>query len=202
MMWVVKLGGSLFGTSELRLWLEMLARQSDGRVVIVPGGGVFADLVRSSQRGGGYDDATAHRMALLAMEQYGLVMKSLQPHLVTASSELEIAERSWQHRAIVWMPNQMALADDGIPMSWDVTSDSLAAWLCDKIGANRLVLVKQAINAERAAPIERLVEGGVLDAAFPVFAARLNCPIHVVGKTDYAAFATALTAGNIPARAL
>jgi 5-(aminomethyl)-3-furanmethanol phosphate kinase len=201
-MWVVKLGGSLLGTPELKLWLEMLARQGDGRIVIAPGGGVFADLVRSTQTAGGYDDASAHRMALLAMEQYALVMKSLQPDLVIASSELEIAERSWQHRAMLWMPSHMALADDGIPMNWDVTSDSLAAWLCGKIGAERLVLVKHAANAGQPAPIERLVEEGVLDAAFPVFAARLNCPIHVAGKADYAAIATALTAGTIPALAL
>jgi 5-(aminomethyl)-3-furanmethanol phosphate kinase len=202
MMWVVKLGGSLLGKPELRLWLEMLARQSDGRIVIVPGGGVFADLVRSTQTDGGYDDAAAHRMALLAMEQYGLVMKSLQPDLVMVSSELEIAERSWQHRAMVWLPSRMALADDGIPMNWDVTSDSLAAWLCGKIGADRLVLVKHAANSGQPAPIECLVEERMLDAAFPVFAARLNCPIYVVGKADYAAFATALTAGAIPALAL
>jgi aspartokinase-like uncharacterized kinase len=201
-MWVVKLGGSLLGSPELKMWLEMLSRQSDGRVVIVPGGGAFANLVRSTQTAGGYDDATAHRMALLAMEQYALVMKSLQPDLVMASSELEIAERSWQHRSIVWMPSHMALADDGIPMNWDVTSDSLAAWLCGKIGADRLVLVKHAANVGQPAPIEHLVEEGVLDTAFPVFAARLNCPIHVAGKADYAAFATALTAGTIPALAL
>jgi 5-(aminomethyl)-3-furanmethanol phosphate kinase len=202
MMWVVKLGGSLLGTPELKKWLEMLSRQSDGRIVIVPGGGVFADLVRSTQTAGGYDDATAHRMALLAMEQYALVMKSLQPDLVMASSELEIAERSWQHRAMVWMPSHMALADDGIPMNWDVTSDSLAAWLCAKIGADRLVLVKHAANIDQPATIGCLVEEGVLDAAFPTFAARLTCPFHVVDKADYVAFATALTAGTIPALAL
>ena len=163
---------------------------------------MFADLVRSTQAVGGYDDATAHRMALLAMEQYGLLMKSLQPDLVMASSELEIAERSWQHRAMVWMPSHMALADDDIPMNWDVSSDSLAAWLCVKIGADRLVLVKHEANSGQPVPIECLAEEGMLDAAFPAYAARLKCPIHVVGKADYSAFATALTTGTIPALAL
>ena len=41
----------------------------------------------------------------------------------------EIDERTWQHRAIVWLPSHMVFADDNIPQSWDVTSDSLAAWL-------------------------------------------------------------------------
>lgn len=200
-MWVVKLGGSLLGTPELKEWLMVLAAKADGRVVIVPGGGVFADTVRSAQRAGGYDDATAHRMALLAMEQYGLVLKSLHPALVAAHSELEIAERSWQHRAMVWMPSRMALADDTIPMCWDVTSDSLAAWLAAKIGADRLVLVKHADMAGQSIPVAQLVATGVLDVAFAEFAAKLSCPVHVIGKSGYKEFSAALAGGPISALA-
>lgn len=200
-MWVVKLGGSLLGTAELNDWLSLLASQSDGRIVIVPGGGAFADAVRAHQLSGGYDDSAAHQMALLGMEQYGLALKSLQPALVTAASELEIAERSWQHRAIVWMPSHMVLADDAIPKSWDVTSDSLAAWLAGKIGADRLVLVKHHDVAEQPVPVGRLMKAGIVDAAFAQFAANLSCPIHIVGKSGCAAFAAALTGGPMPALA-
>jgi aspartokinase-like uncharacterized kinase len=200
-MWVVKLGGSLMGTPELKQWLNLLANQSDGRIVIVPGGGVFADAVRAAQPVGGYDDAAAHRMALLAMEQYALVMKSLQPQLVTASSELEIAERSWQHRAILWMPSHMVLADDAIPMNWDVTSDSLAAWLAGKLGADRLVLIKHQHADMQSTPLAKLVETGVLDPAFPEFSATLTCPIRVMGKTDTPSFAAELASGPVPERA-
>ncbi len=200
-MWVVKLGGSLLGQPELKSWLAMLAGQSDGRILIVPGGGVFADTVRDAQAAGGYDDAAAHRMALLAMEQYGLVMKSLQPQLVTASSELEIAERSWQHRAILWMPSQMVLADETIPTNWSVTSDSLAAWLASKVGADRLVLVKHHRVNEQPLPLSRLVAEGVLDAAFENFAGHLHCPVEVAGKSDHAAFSATLSHGVRPSRA-
>lgn len=201
-MWVVKLGGSLLGQPELKTWLSLLASQSDGRVVIVPGGGVFADAVRTAQPVGGYGDAAAHHMALLAMEQFGLVMQSLQPELVTATSELEIAERSWQHRAIIWMPRGMVLADETITMNWDVTSDSLAAWLAHKIGADRLVLVKHAASREQPLPIRRLVEQGQLDKAFEEFAAHLTCPIHVIDKSGCAAFSAALAGGSMPTRAV
>lgn len=200
-MWVVKLGGSLLGQPELKRWLALLASQSDGRIVIVPGGGIFADAVREAQPVGGYDDAVAHQMALLAMEQYGLVMKSLQPELVTASSELEIAERSWQHRAIIWKPSRMVLADETIPMSWDVTSDSLAAWLAGKLGADRLVLVKHQGVSGCPLALDQLVADGVLDSAFVEFARPLRCPIDIVGKADDLAFAEVLAGGPAPARA-
>jgi aspartokinase-like uncharacterized kinase len=45
-MWVVKLGGSLLGSPELPRWLDTLVKISDGKVLIVPGGGMFADAVR------------------------------------------------------------------------------------------------------------------------------------------------------------
>lgn len=200
-MWVVKLGGSLLGTPELKQWLALLAKESDGRIVIVPGGGVFADTIRDQQAFGQYDDDTAHVMALLAMEQYGHVLQSLQPDLVTASTELEISERSWQHRTIVWMPSRMVLADESIPQSWDVTSDSLAAWLAAKVDADRLVLLKHKAVLEQPLPLQRLCDQGVLDAAFGQFSQRLKCPVFIYGKSDHTAFIEAWKGGPTPALA-
>lgn len=197
-MWVVKLGGSLLGTPELQGWLDMLASQSDGRVVIVPGGGPFADVVRTTQRTVGFDDATAHHLALLAMEQCGLAFKALQPAVVTASSELEIAERSWQHRAIVWLPSHMVLQEDAIPRTWEVTSDSLAAWLAARLEARHLVLVKHLGQLADAMPAALLSAAGVLDAAFVKFTRGLGCPIHVVDKSESAGFCRALAGGPMP----
>lgn len=199
-MWVVKLGGSLLGTPDLKAWLDVLARRSDGRIVIVPGGGVYADSVRDAQKIAGFDDGMAHHLALLAMEQYGLTLKALKPSLVTASSELEISERSWQHRAIVWLPSKMVLADDDIPQNWDVTSDSLAAWLAQKINASRLVIVKHGeVPAGRS--LEELMADGTLDSAFPMFSKELSCKIDVVGKADHGVFAQTLTTSPQPSRA-
>lgn len=188
-------------SAELKAWLGMLARQGDGRIVIVPGGGIFADAVREAQRRVPISDAAAHHMALLAMDQYGLVLKALQPDLVTATSELEISERSWQHRAIVWLPSRMVLADDAIPQDWSVTSDSLAAWLARKLNASRLVLVKHADSVQADLPIAEMTAHGLLDDAFPQFAAGLGCPIHVVGRRDHDEFERAFNGRQRPARA-
>ena len=102
-MWVIKLGGSLLGSPELLKWLEVLTRYGDGKIVIVPGGGIFADAVRESQKLSNSSDAVAHKMAVMAMDQYAVLMTGLNPALVTAESELEIAERGWQHRTVVWL---------------------------------------------------------------------------------------------------
>ena len=75
--WIVKIGGSLAaGPAALGRWLLAL-EAGRRRVVVVPGGGPFADTVRSAQAELGFDDSTAHRMALLAMEQYGMALCAL-----------------------------------------------------------------------------------------------------------------------------
>jgi len=172
-MWVVKLGGSLLGSPELPHWLETLIKISDGKVVIVPGGGLFADAVRDAQKLSSVSDAVAHELALIAMDQFGLLLAGMNAGLVTASSELEIAERGWQHRAIVWLPSKMVLADESVPKNWQVTSDSLSAWLANKIGAEQLVLVKSKSLTQYAdvtsLPIQTLIQDELIDAGFADF---------------------------------
>jgi len=187
-MWVVKLGGSLLGMPELKQWLDVFARHGDGKVVIVPGGGIFADAVRESQILTDISDPIAHTMAVMAMDQYGVMMTGLNEQLVTASSELEIAERGWQHRAIVWLPSKMVCADDAIPTNWQVTSDSLAAWLAAKLNAEHLILVKQNRPPAAQISVDRLIKDGMLDEHFGDFASGQGFKTWVLGKADHAAF--------------
>lgn len=165
-MWVIKLGGSLIGAPELASWLDVVARNGDGKVIIVPGGGLFADAVRAAQRSTSVDDVTAHRMAVMAMDQYGVMMTGLNKQLVTADCELELAERGWQHLGIVWLPSRMVCAAEDISPSWDVTSDSLAVWLAKKIEATHLVLVKSVETTACTENAQTLIDRGWLDAQF------------------------------------
>lgn len=194
MMWVVKLGGSLLGSPELPRWLDTLVKISDGKVLIVPGGGMFADTVREVQTISGVNDQVAHHLALLAMDQFGLMLAGMNPGLVTASSELEIAERGWQHRGIVWLPSHMVLADENIPQNWHVTSDSLSAWIAGKIGSEQLVLVKSKVlsSYQKSSSVQSLIADGLIDHAFPEFSAECNFQTWVLNKSDHDVFAEGL----------
>src|SRR5882757_8210700 len=138
---VVKLGGSHAFSEHLASWVAAIAGCA-GDVVVVPGGGPFADAVRDAQSKIGFDDDAAHHMALLAMEQYGCALVSLNGALVLADSLDAIQCALDEERVPVWTPTRMALAAKDIPSSWNVTSDSLAAWLAGKVGARQLILVK------------------------------------------------------------
>lgn len=186
-MWVIKLGGSLIGSPELKGWLDMLVQFGDGKVVIVPGGGIFADAVREAQALMSIDDVIAHQMAVLAMDQYATLMTGMNAGLVTASSELEIAERGWQHRAVVWKPSAMVLADQDLPMNWDLSSDSLAAWLATKLNAQHLLVVKSiSHNHAEKVEVEDLMLDGVVDSYFSAYVSGKSFKTWLVGKSEFA----------------
>lgn len=195
-MWIIKLGGSLLGSTELAHWLALITKFGDGKVLIVPGGGVFADAVREAQKISNISDAVAHELALLAMDQFGLLLAGMNHELVTANSELEIAERGWQHRGIVWLPSKMVLADDSIAKSWDVTSDSLSAWLANKLDADQLILVKskplEAYRSEESISLQHLVEDELIDSQFISFIKQKTSnngyQAWVLNKVDYSIF--------------
>lgn len=188
-MWVVKLGGSLLGSPELPQWLKTLIKISDGKVVIVPGGGLFADAVRIAQQSSGIGDSVAHELALIAMDQFGRLLAGMNTGLVTASSELEIAERGWQHRAIVWLPSKMVLADESVPRNWQVTSDSLSAWLANKISAEQLILVKskslEVYSGLTSVSVKTLIKDALIDSAFVDFLAASQYEARLVNKSDF-----------------
>jgi 5-(aminomethyl)-3-furanmethanol phosphate kinase len=189
---VVKLGGSFAFSPHLRNWIRAIAGCS-GHVVIVPGGGPFADAVRAAQAQMGFDDVAAHRMGLLAMEQYGCAIESLDDRLSLAGS-LDLIRRGLaDNRIPVWLPTRMALSADEIGHSWDVTSDSLAAWLAGKIGAGRLVYIKHVKANEKTMRAADLAACGVMDKAFATFLAASGVPAFILGPEDHGAIGRCLS---------
>ena len=177
-MWVVKLGGSLHDAASLRPRLAEIATMPGPPRIVVPGGGPFADVVRAMQPRLGFDSLAAHRMAILAMQQYGLALQSLEPRLALARTEAELRAA----RASVWLPWELAGLSREIGASWEVTSDSLAAWLAARLDARMLILVKSAPIEPGEAAAAELAARGVVDPAFPAYARRLDAPIRIVHR--------------------
>lgn len=192
----MKLGGSLARSPLLRPWLDVLA-SGGGSLVIVPGGGPFADEVRAMQHVWRFGEPAAHRMALLAMEQYGVMLAGLRPGLRPAADRAEIRDTLREGLVPVWMPCRMALGRKDIAESWDVTSDSLAAWLANMLGADCVVLVKSAAVAP-AWTLADLIQLGIVDPALPGFLARGRAECRCLEAGGHAAMADALTTGTPP----
>jgi aspartokinase-like uncharacterized kinase len=165
-MWVVKLGGSLMQSPYLQNWITVITELGQGKVVIVPGGGLFTDQVRVAQRRLQFDDLTAHKMALRAMEQFGLLLQNMEPRLFPASSEMEISDLLISKHIPIWFPYDMVADNSEIQASWDITSDSLALWLTEQLNCQNLILVKSTIPKDNKYSAEFLSQEGYLDKAF------------------------------------
>jgi 5-(aminomethyl)-3-furanmethanol phosphate kinase len=141
---VVKIGGGLLAETGCldALLTEIAAASRDVALLIVPGGGPFADTVRDLDRKIGLSDDAAHWMAVLAMDQYAHLIVARLPGgaLVSEPGEIEAAQAAG--RIPVLAPYQWLRKVDPLPHAWDVTSDSIAAWVAGQVGARRLVLVK------------------------------------------------------------
>ena len=183
-MWVVKVGGSLAHSEELSQWLDVIATAGAGKAVLVPGGGPWADEVREAQKREGFDDRVAHRKALRAMEQYGRLLATKRTEFLPAESIPAIRAALEKNKVAVWMPYEMVVADPLIPENWNVTSDSLAAWLADKLNATALLLVKSIAIGELQPTVEDMVRRGWVDPAFPQFTSSGRFRIRVLGQGD------------------
>ena len=195
-MWVIKLGGSLATAPELRSWLEVIAHAPGPPRVLVPGGGPFADAVRAAQARWRFDDRIAHRMALLAMHQYGLMLTGLEPKLQPAETVEAIRAACATEHIPVWLPYAMVATRDDIEASWEVTSDSLALWLATELGAERLILVKATVLPVEPTSIGLLTETRVLDGAFSGCTQPFAGEIFCMQRSEHVALANALTRGE------
>jgi aspartokinase-like uncharacterized kinase len=193
---ILKIGGSLAEGDHLRAWLGLAADHGDQSIIIVPGGGPFADQVRAAQPRLGFSDAIAHRMALLGMEQYAIAMSGMEPRLRLASSPITLERALLRHEAALWLPSAMALGRPDLPESWEVTSDSLACWLASELCARRVVLIKSSAPAQRVSTADALARAGYVDAAFPGFLKRFRGEAAYMTAADHSSAAAALSTGR------
>lgn len=122
---VVKLGGSLYNRISD---LVPLLCESRRPLLIVPGGGIFADTVRQAQ----VADDSAHWMAIAAMDQYGWFIAS---HGLTTTDILKVPEKT-----TIFLPYICMRQRDPLPHTWDITSDTIAAWFASQLGLELLLL--------------------------------------------------------------
>ena len=184
-MIIVKLGGSLSQSDALIRSLNSIEQNYANRaVVIVPGGGAFADQVRLAQHHWQFDDDTAHRMAILAMQQMALLIKGLKNDFSIAGSVTDILKQLHQKKIVIWSPDIVELDNAGIEASWDITSDSLAAWLAKAISAEELILVKSAM-IDNSLSLTQFAERAIVDKAFCNFVRQATFTVQLINQQNF-----------------
>ena len=138
---VVKVGGSLMEkVSSVIATLKAAASSPDcafEKIILVPGGGIFADEVRKMNA----DDETSHWMAILAMEKFGYMISALGIPAVdgfedclsgangaSCANSINSINSANAAKLLLLLPYRFMREYDPLPHSWDITSDSIAAW--------------------------------------------------------------------------
>jgi hypothetical protein len=183
---VVKMGGSLFDESPaiVRLLLSL-----DAPVLVVPGGGRFAEAVRDC----GAEGTPGHWMAVAAMEEYGWYLSSFG---LPVTDLLSIVDTP-----AVLLPYRQMRSCDPFPHRWEITSDTIAAWVAHTLGLDLILLksvdgirsggvfhewVNSALETEDVDPclipyvLSRGVRTLVINGRYPerIVAALAGRPVH------------------------
>jgi 5-(aminomethyl)-3-furanmethanol phosphate kinase len=213
---VLKIGGGLprdRGDAALRaLCVAVGEAAARHPLLVVPGGGAFADAVRAEDARLGLRATTTHEMAILAMDQFGLMLGDLVPGAGVCRDLAAAAALARDGRAAVLLPAALVLAADDLPASWDVTSDSIAAWVAGRAGARRVVLLKGvrglyegapgegepigALGTSRLAALRREARAGGVDPYFATALAAAGAEGWIVGGDDPTRLAELLDTGT------
>lgn len=141
---VVKVGGGMLSEADsFHAVMALLARDlRNRRALVVPGGGPMADAVRDLDTQFTLTDDEAHWMAIQSMDQCATLVASRLQGSALVSTPADVAVALDAGRLPVLAPYRWLREADPLRHSWDVTSDSLAAWIAGALGARRLVVVK------------------------------------------------------------
>lgn len=141
---VIKIGGGLAAIPGAldRVCDEVGSVARDHTILVVPGGGPFADTVRRFDRSPGVSSNAAHWMAVLAMDQYAHALGDRIPGAVLVEEPGAIFENLNHGSVAVLLPSRWMRSADVLPHSWEVSSDSVAAFVAGALDATRLILIK------------------------------------------------------------
>lgn len=176
---VLKLGGSLLLRPDLPSRLrQVLSELTETRTLIVVGGGTAADVVRDWSCVHHLPEETAHWLAVTSLSLTRALILRLMPGMREVSS-LDAAQRSWRDS------NEPLLLDidaflrgieptdtSPLPHTWDVTTDSIAAWTALRWSADELLLLKSA-DLNPAFTVHAACRAGLVDNHFPSVGVRV-----------------------------
>ena len=176
---VFKLGGSLLTLPDLPSRLRsVVGHRANKNCLVVVGGGTSADLVREWSHVFKLDEETAHWLAISSLDLNRQLLESLLSW--KSITKREEAQSAWQTTSLPLLLNlgrflkaEEVLGGETIPHTWDVTSDSLAAWGTICWPATELILLKST-SIERGLSAREACNQLLVDPFFPQLSGRIR----------------------------
>lgn len=139
-MWILKIGGSWITSHLLVDLLKLLKKQAKKEnILIVVGGGCFADSVRHVYKNKKMSEKTGNFIALKSTELFAYLLKEIDADIDLIE---DFGSFSNKGNLKVWLPSKVLKKESSFISNWESTSDSVAAWLYNKINAKGLLFIK------------------------------------------------------------
>ena len=133
---VVKIGGSLFPNYAIDLANKLKSTNS----CIVLGGGEFANLIRKYNDEQHFSEEINHWTAIDCMDIIAKLVNDKVESAKLAYSIEEINQISNEGFTPIFIVSEFLKKEDPFECSWDVTSDSIAAYVAHLLNANLLIV--------------------------------------------------------------
>ena len=133
---VVKIGGSLFPEYAINLANQL--KNTDSLIVL--GGGEFANLIRKYDGDMKFSEETNHWCAIDCMDLISKLVNDKVDSTKLAYTIEEAQDISNDGFTPIFVVSDFLKAQDPFECSWDVTSDSIAAYISHIINAKLLIV--------------------------------------------------------------
>ena len=178
---VVKVGGSLYDHPNLKDGLKAwLAARPERHILIVPGGGDFAEAVRRLDTVHGLGEKVSHRLALNSLAVAAMFLHDILDTLQAWDNTVlwGVERLTVLIYAQEWLNDYQSRHPQRIPKSWEFTTDSLAACAAHDAGC-KLVLLK-SVDIPPTMSWQQAADRGHVDAYFPTLVARHSLRVTAV----------------------
>ena len=133
---VVKIGGSLFPDYAI----ELAKQLNNTNSLIILGGGEFANLIRKYDSTQNFSSEVTHFTAIDCMDIIAKLVNDKVDSTKLAFSIDEINEISDEGFTPIFVVSDFLKKEDPFECSWDVTSDSIAAYVAHIFNANLFIV--------------------------------------------------------------
>ena len=133
---VVKIGGSLFPNYAIDLAKKLKSTNS----CIILGGGEFANLIRKYNDEQHFSEEINHWTAIACMDILSKLVDDKVDSTKLAYSIDDINQISAEGFTPIFIVSEFLKKEDPFECSWDVTSDSIAAYVAHLLNANLLIV--------------------------------------------------------------
>ena len=177
-MWILKIGGSWITSNHLNELIDLLKKKtSTDNLILVVGGGCFADSVRWAFKKKKMSMKTANYLALKSTEIFARMLKEIDEDIQLIKNIKSLKKKG---NLKVWLPSKLLKEESSFLKNWDSTSDSVAAWLYEKLNAKGLLFIKSLKLTRKRYNLKYLQDQKIIDQNVGKYILKKN-DIRIVG---------------------